>query len=62
MNQRLKLALQYSFVSALLMTIVGYLLGSSFYWQGIIGFAIGGFVNGYFVHPYFERRKKSKAK
>ncbi|MEN0642328.1 hypothetical protein MKY91_04015 [Alkalicoccobacillus gibsonii] len=61
MSQRLKLALQHSLVSALLMLLVGMILGNSFYWQGVIGFAIGGFINGYFIYPYFERKKKDKA-
>ncbi|MFK3938017.1 hypothetical protein ACI2JA_10995 [Alkalihalobacillus sp. NPDC078783] len=62
MSRRFYRASQYSLVSALMMLIVGFILGGSFYWQGVIGFALGGFVNGYFIHPYFERKRKESAK
>lgn len=52
MSRRFKKALQFSLISALMMTLVGYVLGGEFYWQGVIGFALGGFFGGYFIFPY----------
>ncbi|MBM0066749.1 hypothetical protein [Alkalicoccobacillus gibsonii] len=57
MSRRLKRALQYSLMFAVMMTIVGFVLGGEFYWQGVIGSTLGGFISGYFIYPYFERKK-----
>ncbi|MEK4563794.1 hypothetical protein MKX54_03785 [Alkalihalobacillus sp. FSL R5-0424] len=52
MSRRLKRAFFISLSSAAIMTLIGFILGGEFYWQGVVGFALGGFFGGYYIFPY----------
>ncbi|WP_152549315.1 hypothetical protein [Geomicrobium sp. JCM 19038] len=47
--RRLKRGILFSLLHAFIMFVVGMLLGGEPYWIGVIGFAIGGFVIGFFL-------------
>ncbi|MBM7840842.1 drug/metabolite transporter (DMT)-like permease [Alkalihalobacillus xiaoxiensis] len=61
MSNRLKAGLQLAFLHAFIMFIVSWLLGGEPNWTYVSGFAVGGFIGGYFVQPFFEKRRKKRA-
>ncbi|AIC96053.1 MULTISPECIES: hypothetical protein [Shouchella] len=64
MNTRLKDGLLFSFVYATMMLIMSLVLREGNPdWLSTLGFAIGGFLYGFFIRPYmikWEEKKKLK--
>ncbi|MBM7633423.1 hypothetical protein [Geomicrobium sediminis] len=60
--RRLKRGIIFSLLHAFIMFVVGMLLGGEPYWIGVIGFAIGGFVIGFFLSAKGKERKSMKKK